>query len=280
MRGIQCAAVLAMICALPIGAGAQGFAPARRAEPRVIVEHSPVLPGETVWVAIDFEIEDEWHTYWPGINDSGLALDARLTLSPNASAGGLLWPAPKRYSPSEGILDHVFEERMTVLLPIEVGAEARPGERVTIEFDLNWLVCRSACIIEEAVLNLALPIAPARGEPDPGVRETFAAARSRLPSPPKLDDNVEIQAEGSAVRFQAIGAHRLAFYPSEDSRQPRDLLSQGASKGESLSIDFRDSEAPVVGVLEVWPAEGEDSSVYAVRWPPEPRETESQDHQD
>ena len=46
----------------------------------LIAETDAAVPGATLWLALDFVIDDEWHIYWPGHNDSGFAPQWTLSL--------------------------------------------------------------------------------------------------------------------------------------------------------------------------------------------------------
>ncbi len=236
------------------------------AEPRLIAEQMAAKPGQTVWIAIDFAIEEGWHTYWPGTNDTGFSLRAEVEVSPQAEAGELVWPAPHRHATEDGILDHIFEEHMTVLLPVTISEDARLGETATVRLSMRWLVCKSACIMESADRTIHIPITDAISRPSRETVEVFARARSRVPEPLTDEDHITITQEGPFLTITRNAAERLAFYPSEDSQSPRNLLHEGEAEGQSLTIEFRESEEPILGVLEVWTSPDE-SSLHAIEWP-------------
>ena len=49
-----------------------------------------------------------------------------MTLPAGYKAGEMLWPAPARHVSNGGLLDHVYEGRAMILLPVEVPADAKP----------------------------------------------------------------------------------------------------------------------------------------------------------
>lgn len=236
------------------------------ARPSLVSERAAVLPGETVWVAVDFELDDGWHTYWPGVNDTGFALDAVVECSPNAEAGEMVWPAPHRYVAVEGILDHVFEERMTVLLPVTAAADAELGSEITFSLDMRWLVCRTACVLESAERSITIPVSGAVGKPSRETAALFERARARLPRPITDRDPVRVTLEGSWLELRSDGAVGMAFYPLAEGREPRDPLRDGEAEGDRLRVEYREGDGPIAGVLEVWSGPKE-SNLYAVEWP-------------
>ncbi len=236
------------------------------ATPRLVAERPVVMPGETIWLAIDFTIDDGWHTYWPGINDTGFALDTTIEASRNVDVGDPVWAAPHRTISTGDILDHTFDEHMTVLLPVTVSPEARLGDQITLKINGRWLVCQSACVLESADLAITIPVSDALSKPSREVSALFERARARLPEPVTDETPAKIELAGNTLRITSNIARRLAFYPWDDSRRPRDLLTQGASETGTLVIDFRDSDKPVRGVLEIWTSDDE-SKVYAIEIP-------------
>ena len=222
------------------------------ATPRLLSQRQAALPGQTVMLAIDLTIDKGWHTYWPGFNDSGFALQTKITTSSNATAGRLIWPAPHRYSPAKGILDHVFLEHETVLVPLTINPDARLGDDVSVTIDLNWLVCKTSCLPESAMVSIHLVVADAQSRPDKETTEVFARAQARLPQPITPDDGISLDWKSKTLRIHARGAAQLAFYPREDSRPPRNLLADGFVQSDTLRLTFRDGDHPIRGVLEVW----------------------------
>ncbi|HEX3755141.1 MAG TPA: thioredoxin family protein, partial [Rhizomicrobium sp.] len=76
---------------------------------------------------------------------------------------------------------------------ISAPADAKPGDTVTLNAAVSWLVCQNICIPEDT--KLTLPVTIGTGAPNPAVTTDFAAARARLPvaSPWKLDYAVQPQ---------------------------------------------------------------------------------------
>lgn len=252
------------------------FEPARgqpdedlRADPRLVAESPVAIPGEILWIAIDFEIDEGWHTYWPGLNDTGMAFDPVVEVSPGAMAGALVWPAPHRYESPGAILDHVFEERMIVLLPLVITPEAKPGESIEVRVEGRWLVCDEVCILEQAERSIRIPVVDADStpaKPSPETAALFEAARARIPEPIHPEGPLVAELKDNALLVRAQGAVRIAFYPALESREPVDLLEEGEAEDQSLRVSLREGEEPVRGVVEVWTDE-KTSRLFALELP-------------
>ncbi|MEO1318875.1 MAG: protein-disulfide reductase DsbD domain-containing protein, partial [Pseudomonadota bacterium] len=63
----------------------------------LIAEQDTVRPGQTLLLGLHFELEDGWHIYWDGFNDTGFPPMVEWSLPEGVSVGPMLWPAPERY---------------------------------------------------------------------------------------------------------------------------------------------------------------------------------------
>src|SRR6202042_1445837 len=60
----------------------------------LVSEVSSIAPGQSFWVALEFNIRDGWHTYWRNPGDSGQATSLKWQLPPGFTAGDIVWTAP------------------------------------------------------------------------------------------------------------------------------------------------------------------------------------------
>src|ERR1700680_3146769 len=63
---------------------------------RLVSEQSAIAADQSVWVALEFNIRDGWHTYWRNPGDSGQATSLTWNLPPGFTAGDILWTTPHR----------------------------------------------------------------------------------------------------------------------------------------------------------------------------------------
>lgn len=239
-----------------------------------VSEHAGVSPGGTVWVGVRFEMRDDWHIYWPGQNDTGMATEIRATGTPGVSFGEVVWPAPERHTAPGGILDHVYHGDVTALIPVTAPEDAALGTDLSLSFDVAWLVCETVCVPGWETVTVTLPVveAPVLTEGCAGV---FAAARARIPERPSPAERVVTASwDSDRVMLRARGADRMAFYPDPACSPVADLLIDGAREGDSLTLRLKDGVgagggAPVLsGMVEIFARDGR-SRVYQVRSAPE-----------
>jgi thiol:disulfide interchange protein DsbD len=245
----------ALAAAIPATGAAQPDPPDNPAEPRLIAEFDGLVPGRTNTIAVAFDIDRGWHTYWPGQNDTGMAPLVELDLPAGFTAGEILWPAPHRHVSPGGILDHVHEgDEATLLIPLDVPAGLEPGSEVPISADLEWLVCREACILGSDTLTRTFTILDPDRPPRPGEgADRIADARRRLPAP-LPDDATDVSLEwkgGALVVTPERPVESISFSPDENSAPIADLIDAGRSEGEPLRLVPEGRALPVAGVLEL-----------------------------
>ncbi len=214
-----------------------------------------VAPGERFQVALVQKIAPGWHTYWANPGDSGEPTRIAWTLSQGATASEIQWPAPKAI-PVEPLVNFGFEG--TVLLPVEitVPAEAKIGERLTLQAAATWLVCEKICIPEEGTLTLDLPVAAA-AVADAAAESRIEGTRARLPAPAGFRGRLAAEGEALALTLPGLpaAATDLRFFPLSDTlidhAAAQDMRRAGDAAALRLarSSAFRIAGGEIAGVL-------------------------------
>lgn len=247
------------------GAGQPSDEPAR---PALIAEFDGLVPGREITIAVAFELDPGWHTYWPGQNDTGFAPEIKLALPEGFEAAGPIWPAPRRYISPGNILDHVHEkDEATILYTVRVPDDARPGTRARFSASLDWLVCREACIAGSGEVELALPVLDADATPGIGAGAArIASARARVPKPlPEVGAEVELSWGDGVLEIGAKNPVKsISFSPDENARKLMELLRTGESPTGKLRLRPEPGDRPVSGVVELVPRDGEARRWYRI----------------
>lgn len=227
----------------------------RHAQVSLVAEHEQLVAGSTSYLGVHFKLEPRWHTYWLGTPQASGQLELSIDLPEGFTLGPILWPAPSRHVSEGDLLDYVYENEVTLILPVRVPVGAKPGP-VKITGKATYLVCSTACVFEEASLTMATAVAPADTKPaNSGSASLFREARARLPLPlPSGPDAPRITRSGDAFTIEAPGASGLSFFPAADAILLSDLVTAGTSASSRLSLRVEtgaDASAPFRGVLEV-----------------------------
>ncbi|BCW90554.1 Thiol:disulfide interchange protein DsbD [Alphaproteobacteria bacterium SO-S41] len=200
-------------------AGAQDTAPAHplNVQASLVAETEGVQPGDTVTVALRFQIREHWHTYWINPGDSGEATTLDWTLPEGVTAGPLQFPYPQRIQVGP-LVNFGFSDTVLHLTDIKVPDNATVGQSIPLKAHAVWLVCDDICVPEEASVSLDLPVVAAPPPPNPSAAAEFAAARAALPMPSPWPASFAVQ-DGKvtlalkAPELAAAGLESAVLFP-------------------------------------------------------------------
>lgn len=218
-----------------------------------------VVPGDRMDVGVKFTIEKDWHLYWNGQNDSGTPIAIELKLPAGFKAKETLWPAPERLVEPGGILNHVYEREVILIVPVEVAKDAKVGQ-VEISVESKWLACKEACVPESGGAKATMKVDAVPADQSAlYVHDAVAKARAALPIDLAKDDpRVKIVIEGRRATIQAPGAKEIAFMPGPACSPAENLAERGVAQGPRLEIEV--SEGPnnirISGIVRVTNSEG------------------------
>jgi DsbC/DsbD-like thiol-disulfide interchange protein len=221
----------------------------------IVAERPGITPGGSVTLAFVFEMDKDWHLYWPGQNDTGQPpeIDAGK-LPPGFTLGPIAWPVPKRYIQPGDILDHIYETKFVLLAELTAPKDAKPSTTLALEFQINWMECSSECRLAEGVVKASLPVV--EKTPEPTDKPLFTQARAAIPPPLPKDSPIKITIEGETLTISAPDAERLTFLPHADSTPLTNAISAGEARGGTLRAKLAPptpsaDAASAVGILRV-----------------------------
>jgi thiol:disulfide interchange protein DsbD len=192
---------------------------------QLVSEVSSIAPGQSFWVALEFNIRDGWHTYWRNPGDSGQATSLTWQLPPGFTAGDIVWTTPHRFE-LPPLVNYGYAKHAVHLVKITAPKDLKTGNPsgapVALSAKASWLVCSDVCIPEDADLQLKLPVGAAMGAADPAAAALFAAARSELPGAEPAATTARIQngrlvlALGKEWGATLPQIKSLAFFPYDE----------------------------------------------------------------
>ncbi|WP_027329087.1 protein-disulfide reductase DsbD family protein [Marinimicrobium agarilyticum] len=179
--------------------------------------------GQSATLGFYFEVDPKWHVYWQNAGDSGAAPRFDMTTT-GASVGDIQWPFPHRL-PIEHLTNLGYEGNVAYLFELtpEPGANS-----VSLQVNLEWLVCKINCIPGFATMTLERPVGEATewAPADKRLVERFAA---RVPQPGEqspwqpralltgAEDQLVLTLEGSVEDEKAAGANAPTVFPVDGS---------------------------------------------------------------
>lgn len=261
--------------AIPAAASEVARPEKEHAQPRLIVEKTAATPGSTMWIAVTFTIDESWHIYWDGQNDSGLPVTGKWTLPEGGGVkmGTLEWPAPKRAVYDDiKVIDYTYEKKVTAIAELTIDKTVKPDQIIKIDASLKWLVCQDRCIPGKKDVSLEIKIVqPGTAITDSVDAPLFVEARKTIPKPAKEGESVISRRwDGTTLILAVKDATGLIFYPDSKCAPMTDAIGQGESKTGELNMDFEAKSgtiAPVTGIVEVRRADSKPTEFYKVSIP-------------
>ncbi|MEM1329489.1 MAG: protein-disulfide reductase DsbD domain-containing protein [Planctomycetota bacterium] len=211
----------------------------------LIAEQAEASPGQTIYLGVMLDMDEDWHTYWPGQNDSGFPLRFSIEAPEGYTVGEPMWPAPERYSATDLVLDYVYHDVALVLVPVEVPSDASEGD-ASFSVSAEWLVCREACIPGDGTAELAVAIGSSSKVGEHA--ELFKTARDRVP---RSSTSMAMRVRDDHLVVRVPAADVLEFYPHESGRSLADHMTDGRSTQGGLRIRLEPGDEPVRGVVRV-----------------------------
>ena len=184
--------------------GAEG-----RAKVSLLLESQNYKPGTAVRAAIRMKYDDGWHGYWVNPGEGGMRTEAVWKLPAGWQAGGLEFPAPKRF---ESGLVVSFGYEGEVVLPVTLHPPTGAEGAAELAVKITWLACdANSCETGTAELTANLIPGPADAGPD-GV--AVAKAHQSLPTvDPGLKLDVSESPDG--IRLLLSGATAASLSGAE-----------------------------------------------------------------
>lgn len=170
-----------------------------------LLAHAPegVSAGQPVWVGLQIEHKEHWHTYWKNPGDSGLPTELAWTLPPGVQAGEIAWPIPKRI-PVGPLVNYGYEGTLLLAVPLTITPDFKPpllGQDLTVKLRASWLICKTECIPEEGEYTLRIPL-----KGSTALNGTaFEAARKAQPRALGTNKNSHIQIDDQTLKLSVAG---------------------------------------------------------------------------
>ncbi len=183
---------------LPFAALAGKSVTTPHAKVTLLSDVKAVQAGEPFWLAVRFDLADDWHIYWRNPGDSGLSPRLKWKLPEGFRTRATHWPAPERIE-VEGLMNYGYNEEATLLVPIVPPKELAEGEALPIHLKADWLICKDVCIPESGEMELSLGVNTSGDAAWSEMATDIEAERQRLPK--VLDRKGSWQATKQKITF-------------------------------------------------------------------------------
>lgn len=257
-----------------LGTGIAGVSPASaqdaqtpHAVARVVSERSALVAGETNHVGVTITMDPGWYVYWSD-EQNGLPTTLRVQAPEGVEVGRAVFPAPARHTMPGGILDYIYRDEVTVILPVRV-EPSMVGQSVTLAINAEWLVCNDVCLPGGQAMSETFRVVSTSAETRPTAdAKHFARTRARLPRPLEQARGVlEFEWRDGMLEIEAPRGGTLRFFPYADGAEIEDLLGTGESKSGRLALTPGETDRPIAGIVELRPALGGAARLFEVTAP-------------
>ncbi len=177
-------AVAALVASL--NAGAKDFSAWRKyTQGELVSDTAAWVPGTLGMMGLHINLEDKWHTYWINPGDSGSPVRLSFRSSPEVKIKSVNFPLPERMQTGP-LWWFGYEKEVLFPIEVQVASGARPGSKVWVEADAEWLVCAEVCIPAIETFKFEIPVAAVEDVKPSRSFELFQKARSQVPVPADL----------------------------------------------------------------------------------------------
>jgi DsbC/DsbD-like thiol-disulfide interchange protein len=152
MRLLLGLALIGTACWPLANAAEQQWVAATNSKLRLFGGMAKTPDGEQLMAGIQLRMDDGWKTYWRNPGDSGVPPQFDWSGSTNLKEAKVLYPVPHRFADANSTAVGYSGE---VIFPVKLTPE-RPGEPVELKLALEFGLCKSLCIPNDAKFSLKL----------------------------------------------------------------------------------------------------------------------------
>lgn len=147
---------------------------------RMYAAHQAVAPGGHTEIAVEVQIQPEWHIYHRIPFGPGIPTTLKFKLPEGVTVGEVRYPTPTLGTLS-GIEYLGYAGKVTFLVPLEVSKDVKAGQNLAIEVVVDGLACKELCVLVNTSARFKLRVATEMGK---SINEkAFEKARGKMPVP-------------------------------------------------------------------------------------------------
>ncbi|MEH6434017.1 protein-disulfide reductase DsbD family protein [Massilia sp. DD77] len=207
--------MLAALKPAPASAEESNLRQSPRATVSLVSDHAAVSPGQTLRLGLRQRLAPHWHTYWKNPGDAGSPPNIAFETPPGVAVGPIDWPGPDRFLIGP-VASYGYENEIVLPMRLSIPRDARPGSRLVIAANADWVVCEKECIPEDGSFRLVLPVEAAARPAQADILAAFGIADARKPQAAPWKASLSAGASALQLRVSGpgISAHtvRAALY--------------------------------------------------------------------
>lgn len=144
----------------------------------LIQSHDVVTIGQEIDLGVVFEMEPMWHIYWKNAGDAGLPTEVDFLADFLDAQTPLLYEAPKPF-PYDNFINYGYKDRTVAFSKFKVDENAKVGDVISYQAQVNYLSCKDVCLPGEAFLEYKFTVGEKAKESSHA--QLFKQAASNVP---------------------------------------------------------------------------------------------------
>ena len=188
----------------------------------LIQEDETIQPGHPFWVALHFELENDWHVYWKNPGDAGIPITVDWLLPTGFVVSPLQWPYPEKFTSAE-MIGFGYANQLTLLAQVTPPAHLDFQSKIDLQARIHWLACSSFnCQPGSTLVSI-----PLKGDLQPPKKELSSSAlfKQGRRNIPRTDINIKTMRKRELLQLDlpqeittSSGAEikKLEFFPTQE----------------------------------------------------------------
>lgn len=131
---------------------------------KIISEVKTIKSGQSFWLAVKFEMQNDWHIYWRNSGDSGLPTSIDWTVPEGFLIYETYYPYPNILVENNSAT-FIYENEVLLFARVTPPSIINMNE-VIISANANWLECKQACIPGSSEMTITLNVVDIKSEID------------------------------------------------------------------------------------------------------------------
>jgi thiol:disulfide interchange protein DsbD len=227
---------------------------------KLISEKDTITPGKSFWIAVEFEMFNDWHIYWRNSGDSGLPTSVEWGVLDGFKISKTYYPYPKNLVENNSAT-FIYENKVRILAEVTPPMQIE-NKNIKITANADWLECKQACIPGSASLSIELDLRDDQGKNET-IDKSFEYWKSKLPIY-NSDWKFVIAKKNSFIKISGIKPkwfehknYQVSFFPYDENtfnHSEKQIITLG-NTGFTLKVElnkFREDDPNVLeGILVI-----------------------------
>lgn len=207
-----------------------------------------IAKGKPMRLGLYIQHKPNWHTYWRNPGQAGMATTLQWKIPQALQTQDMVWATPQIITVG-GLVNYGYSHDVLLVVPVQIVADIPHNTTLNIAVQADWLACKTACVPQQAQLQITLPTHKAI-EQD---AQLFTKLQAHVPENlPNGKAQVVLQDQQAAIQVTGLPAawygKKLNFYPETPQIFTSNTAEAQSWQGDTwqlkLPLDTRRQKSP------------------------------------